>query len=123
MHTIYPYKIECKLAHLRYQVRTNSHIDIRVDKKLVIDYLEKIDNCLYNEDYEGCKEYLYDLYNWIEVGHLFNELNDYNENQHLYTDARKISKVEEPIPPKMEEIKEDFNIFHFIKEIFSRRCK
>ena len=123
MHKIYSDELECEFAYLRYQVRTNSHIDIRVDKKLIINYLEKIDNCLYNKNYEGCKKYLYDLYNWIEASHLFNELNDYDETQHLCMDARKIHKVEEPIPPKMEEIKEDFNIFHFIKEIFSRRCK
>lgn len=123
MHKIYSDELECEFAYLRNQVRINNHIDIRVDKRFIIDYLEKIDECLYDKDYENCKKYLYDLYNWINVGHLFHELDDYDKNQHLYTDARKIPKVEEPIPPKMEEIKEDFNIFHFIKEIFSRRCK
>ena len=123
MHTIYPYKIECELAHLRNQVQMDYHIDVRIDRKFIIDYLEKIDECLYGKDYENCKKYLYDLYNWINVGHLFHELNDYDENQHLYMGARKTPKVEEPIPPKMEEIKKDFNIFHIIKEIFSRRCK
>lgn len=50
-----------------------------------------------------------------------NELDSYDK----YTgfSLKKISKVEEPTPPKMEEIKEDFNIFHFIKEMFSRRYK
>lgn len=123
MHKIYSDELECEFAYLRNQVRINNHIDIRVDKRFIIDYLEKIDECLYDKDYENCKKYLYDLYNWINVGHLFHELDDYDKNQHLYMDARKIPKVEEPIPPKMEEIKEDFNIFHFIKEIFSRRCK
>ena len=123
MHKIYSDELECEFAYLRNQVRINNYIDIRVDKRFIIDYLEKIDECLYDKDYENCKKYLYDLYNWIKVSHLFNELNDYDENQHLYMDARKIPKVEEPIPPKMEEIKEDFKIFHFIKEIFSRRCK
>ena len=80
----------------------NHYIDVRIDKKFIIDYLEKIDECLYDKDYESCKKYLYDLYNWIKVSHLFNELNDYDENQHLYMDARKIPKVEEPISPKME---------------------
>jgi hypothetical protein len=47
-----------------------------------------------------------------------NELNIYDKNTGF-----SLSKVKEPIPPKMEEIKEDFNIFHFIKEIFLRRCK
>ena len=123
MHDIYSDKLECKLAHLRNQVQMNHYIDVRIDKKFIIDYLEKIDECLYDKDYGSCKKYLYDLYNWIKVSHLFNELNDYDENQHLYMDARKIPKVEEPISPKMEEIKEDFNIFHLIKKIFSRRCK
>lgn len=122
MHKIYSDKLECKFAHLRNQVRMNHYIDVRIDKKFIINYLEKIDDCLYNKDYERCKQYLYDLYNWVDVGHLFHKLNDYTENQHLYMDVRKISKIKEPIPPKMEEIKEDFNIFHFIKEIFSRRC-
>ena len=116
MHDIFSDKLECKLAHLRNQVQMNHYIDVRIDKKFIIDYLEKIDECLYNKDYESCKKYLYDLYNWIKVSHLFNELNDYDENQHLYMDARKIPKVEEPISPKMEEIKEDFNIFHLIKK-------
>ena len=123
MHNIFSDKLECEFAYLRNRVQMNNRIDIRIDKRFIIDYLEKIDECLYDKDYESCKKYLYDLYNWIKVSHLFNELNDYDENQHLYMDARKIPKVEEPIPPKMEEIKEDFNIFHFIKEIFSRRCK
>lgn len=121
MHDIYSDKLECELAHLRNQVQMNHHIDVRIDKKFIIDYLEKIDEYLYRKDYENCKKYLYDLYNWIDVGHLFHELNDYDENQHLYMDARKIPKVEEPIYPKIKIIKEDFNIFQIIKEIFSRR--
>ena len=123
MHGIYSNEVECEFAHLRNRVQMNYHVDVRIDRKFIIDYLEKIDTCLYGKDYENCKKYLYDLYNWIEVGHLFNELNDYDENQQLYMDYRKVPKVEEPIPSKKEEIKEDFTIFHIIKEIFLRRCK
>lgn len=47
-----------------------------------------------------------------------NELNNYDKNTGF---SLKYLKIEEPTPPKMEEIKEDFNIFNFIKEMFSRR--
>lgn len=76
MHDIYSDKLECEFAHLRNRVQMNHHIDVRIDRKFIIDYLEKIDECLYCKDYENCKKYLYDLYNWINVGHLFNELDD-----------------------------------------------
>lgn len=73
MRDIFSNELECKFAYLRNQVRMNNHIDIRIDKKFIINYLEKIDECLYDKDYESCKKYLYDLYNWINVGHLFSK--------------------------------------------------
>ena len=52
------------------EIRKEHKKELKTDKKKLLEYLDRIDKCLYNKYYDGAKIHLYDLYNHIRISYL-----------------------------------------------------